>query len=645
MFILEVAPLIAIPRNQTQILSYFHGQRLPAGSLVEVDIRSKKIPAIVLRSEPLQALKIKLKKESEFELKPINKVLQEKPLLSTAQLNTALWLSAKYFAPLGLCLRVVLPPFFLKQGQTDIRSSLVLPKGSTFEEKSQVSFLQTKNLQNHHKLYEEMISENLNTQILLLAPELTHLQYFYGHYKKFGPHILHSGIKTKDFQKIYRKAASGQPIFVISTRVGAFLPFKNLKLIMVDDESNETYHSDSTPKYNTYDLARFLSKEYGAKLVINDLLPRLETYYEFRPKLSTEHPTVNFVDLVGEIKSGNFSIFSKVLQENLIEAAGHNGKVLILVPRRGYAPVLSCRNCFQPVKCLNCDMVMTIHESGGGQKILKCRKCQNLEKIPSLCPNCRAQRDPELAEGQIGLLEYKGLGIEKAAEKARKLFKDRGLKAPEIFNFSSDLAKNRKEEEKILKDFQKSKSAVLISTQKIFSYKYLLKFDLTAILNLESVAGFPDFRTDERALRTLFALSQMSKHFIIQGYRADYLVLRTFLENQPEKFLEEELANRKNFGYPPFVDLIKLTYTGREQARVFIEIKFLLQKFSAFVASQKLQKEVAVVSNSEVKKEKSRYFASIILKVRNLKIKERNNLLRLVPSQNWKIEIDPLNLF
>lgn len=623
MFILEVAPLIAIPRNQTQILSYFNSQSLPAGSLVEVPVRGRNLGAIVLSSQPISSLKIKLKKEVDFELRPISKVVSSKPVITNHQLNTALWLSGYYFAPLGQCLKTVLPNFFgKKKYPPEDLGSETSPLYDLVGRTVGVGFLKTENFQKHYNLYENLLAQNKSKQILLLVPELTHLQYFADHYKNLDPLVLHSGSKIKDHYEIYKKAASGQPIFIIGTRIAAFLPFKNLGLIILDDESNIAYRSDMTPKYGTPELARFLSKEYEGRLVINDLVPRLETFHEL--KLSTvsieRQKDISFVNMVSEIKSANFSVFSRDLREKIIEAAKNKGKTAIFLPRKGYASLLVCRSCYQTVRCKNCDLSMAIHKLSGG-KILKCRKCRNQEKVPDLCPSCKN-----------GLLEFRGLGVEKASEKIKKLFKDRGVEPPKIFEFTSDLAQNRKQEEKIISEFQKTKPAILVTTQKIFSYKYLLKPDLMGILNLDSLSAFPDFRTDEITLKSIALLAGMSSQTIIQGYRPENKALRAILENNYAGFFKEELSDRKTFSYPPFSKLIRLSYAHREKTRVIFEAKVLSQKIKMFDAK----------TNSpdlEVVKEKGIYIANLVLKT-NSKVKERNDLLRLVPSKGWKIEID-----
>src|SRR3989344_5539575 len=475
MYILEVTPLISIPRSQNQVLSYFYTEKLEIGSLVEVKINKRTIKALIVGSQNLKDLKIKLKKEADFELKPILKVVQGPPLVNEKRLNLALWLSAKYYAPLGLCVKAVLPPFWDKK--------TTLPRSDLESLKR---------------------SDLAISQKLILIPEKIMAEYFLKKYSNENPVFLSSSTPNKEYFNIWQKVLNGEIKTIVGTRVALFLPFKNLKEIIVEDESNAAYRSDYTPKYDTGDLARRVAKEYGVKITINDLFPRVETYYELGekmlPKPRNKLFNISFANMVTEIKNANFSIFSVELKEQLDSATKQKNKVIIFVPRKGYAPYLLCQNCGYVHHCPKCEHVLVVHKTVAS---LKCHHCQNIQPILNICPNCNKS-----------VLEYKGLGIEKAEEKLIKLFKYRNITPPKILTLSGDTSP--KEEENIINQFKDSTPVILLATQKILSYQHLLKADLVGILNLESLLNFVDFRAEEEALRTVFILSQMSEKTIIQ---------------------------------------------------------------------------------------------------------------------------------
>src|SRR3989344_7407043 len=330
MYILEVTPLISIPRSQNQVLSYFYTEKLEIGSLVEVKINKRTIKALIVGSQNLKDLKIKLKKEADFELKPILKVVQGPPLVNEKRLNLALWLSAKYYAPLGLCVKAVLPPFWDKK--------TTLPRSDLESLKR---------------------SDLAISQKLILIPEKIMAEYFLKKYANENPVFLSSSTLNKEYFNIWQKVLNGEIKTIVGTRVALFLPFTNLKEIIVEDESNAAYRSDYTPKYDTGDLARRVAKEYGVKITINDLFPRVETYYELGEKMLPKKVKidVSFANRISEIRNGNFSTFSRELQEQLKLAIQEKKKVIIFVPRKGYAPYLLCQNCGYVHHCLKCEHV------------------------------------------------------------------------------------------------------------------------------------------------------------------------------------------------------------------------------------------------------------------------------------------------
>jgi len=612
MYILEVIPLISIPRSQNQVLSYFHTEKLEIGSLVEVKINKRTIKALIVGSQNLKDLKIKLKKEADFELKPILKVIQGPSLVNKKQLNLALWLSAKYYAPLGLCVKAVLPPFWDKK-TTLLRSDLEsLKRPCPPAGRSDLSI----------------------SQKLVLIPEKIMAIYFLEKYAGENPVFLSSGTPNKEYFDTWHKVQNGEIETIIGTRVALFLPFNNLREIVMEDESNIAYRSDYTPKYNTGSLVRRVAKEYEAKIVINDSLPKVETYFEFGEKVLPRKikANISFTNMVAEIKNANFSIFSAELKEQLESATKQKNKIIIFVPRKGYAPYLLCQNCGYVHHCPKCEHVLVVHKTTAN---LKCHHCQNIQPILNICPNCNKS-----------VLEYKGLGIEKAEEKLIKLFKYRNITPPKILTLSGDTSP--KEEENIINQFKDSTPVILLATQKILSYQHLLKADLVGILNLESLLNFVDFRAEEEALRTIFILSQMAEKTIIQGYDSEARAVKTILKQDFKGFFEEELEARKDFNYPPFAELIKLTYHHRDQRQSEREAKIIKERLSQETRTRNYEKELEVIGPNAGLKEKGFYSQEIILKSKleipasaksyGEAIKKRNELLRLI-SNNWRIKI------
>jgi len=245
MFIIEVIPLATLPSQVPQLLSYFFNKPLNRGSVVEVLIGNRRVPAIVVSSSPLEIQKASLKK-SGFQLKKISTVLNEIPQVSEARFKIALWLSKNYYAPLGLCLKTVLPSFFGKKNyETPVENiDLVKP----LQPVNVTIYLSP--AKDTKTIFEPEIKKVLaqKKQILLILPEISLIDYFYnwlaGYYETA---VINGKIPSKKLYQNWKNIASGKTEIIIGTRQAIFAPFKNLGLIIIEDPSgNSAIISDKT---------------------------------------------------------------------------------------------------------------------------------------------------------------------------------------------------------------------------------------------------------------------------------------------------------------------------------------------------------------------------------------------------------------
>lgn len=630
MYILDLIPFLTIPRNQNQILSYFSTVPLPARSLVEISVKKRKVLGLVLQMQTLKEAKIKLRKTADFTVKPINKVVSLEPVISAAQLDIAFWLSFQYFAPLGLCLKTILPPFFNKKKYPFPKLPAEKPALNNFPLKKQFVF--TRNLLNHYKDYAKLLYEHRRQQILLVVPEKSYLPYFQKNYQKLNPQIVHSGISNKNLHKVYQQVALGKPLLVIGTRTAAFLPFKNLGLIIADNESNDASRPDTAPRYEVLNLLAHLAQQQKATLVVNDLFPRLENFKEVIPPEinSFPRPVLLFTDLAEEQKNGNFSLWGKELREKILQAAESKEKILLFVPRKGLTRFLFCPGCKETLLCKNCHASLVVHELTDKERVLKCHHCKNITSFIKVCPRCKNF-----------MLEQHGGGTQKVMQKVRELFLRENQKPPLILELSNDTVIKEEDEPKIIEAFKTAGPVILVCTQKIFRWQYLLKADLVGIVNAELSSTFPDFRTAERTLRVLLTLSQMSSKMVVQSYHLDSPALQALLSGGLNDFLVQELKDRQTWVYPPFSEIIKLNFKHKNLIALR-EAKILVEKIKTEIKGRFWEKVVEVIGPLEAwpAKEKNLYAWNIFLKAKELETKRRNELLRLVPSR-WQIIVNP----
>jgi len=634
-YVIEVVSLVSIPRPEAQILSYYSGFSPAIGSLINVPFRNRQVPAVVLNSLPLAQAKITLKKEFSFDLRQAGKTITEAPVLNEKQQALAFWLASQYYAPLGASFKAVLPPFAGKK-KFPINSPKTLDLKR--ETPGKRSFLMINDPALHYKKYLEPIKQKAKKQILLLVPETTHLDYFAEKFTsadwRIKPEILNSGLSNQKYYEIYQKVSSGKPILLISTRVGCFLPWQNLGLIILDHESNYAYRSDTTPKYHTADLARELAKRHGSELIISDTLPRLETFHELG-LADYKLKTINYklINLVSEIKDANYSPFSRELQEKILAAIDKKQKIILFVPRKGYALYLLCNNCGYIARCEKCDSVMVVHSSINHKlktiNCLGCHRCENIQPMQNTCPKC-----------QRAILEYKGLAIQKAMEKLSAWLSRVYSSPPLQLELSNDTAPDRKAADKILAEFSSGEAKILFTTQKIFSYLYpttgLPKADLIAILNADMLSSFVDFRADEEALRDLITLTKLADQTIIQTYHPDAPPLKALAENKINEFMDGELANRRTLGYPPFSELIKLTFRHRKSEIAECEAKIMSERLKLETRNYNLK--TVILGPNPGLKEKGLHTQEIILKSK-LETKKRNTEVLRLLTRGWQAEV------
>ena len=632
MFVLKIAPLVAIPKNQSQILTYIFKTTLPIGSLIEVPLRNRKVPAIVLGSESLRKAKLELKKQSDFSVKPISRVIFDKPLLNPLQIKTAFWLSDFYAAPLGLVLRHVLPPFWsIKRYQQSAQTPLIkAPSRET-------QVIPTLNFKNHYKNYQKEIRKHLKNkkQVLLLVPETSYFDYFLAPYAEFNPIIVHSGLKNKDYAKIWSKIQDNAPQLIIGTRNALFLPFNSLGLIIIDDLPHEMYQSDSTPRYQAPTLAQYLAQIYRADCIANASFPSVALFHRqkadwFVPNLDKK---IKIIDMVREF-GASFSILSREIQDLLLKNVQIGAQTILFVPRKGYAPSLVCQKCGQAKKCPHCQAFLVVHQNDL-QKDLRCHHCQYQDKIPRLCDNCGRYE-----------LKPRGIGARRVNEAILQLFKHRTESAPSIFVLNRDSATSA-EGRAIVATFNKTPGAILIASPIIFSYKYLLEGLDIGILNADALTPFIDFKTELRVAQAIYNLALMAKRLVVQAFNPQHPAITAIATNNSDIFLREELTLRKNFGYPPFVHLTRLILHHPNKAKGQIEAQVIYQKLNRIITTGGFKIKLYPPVPGSIAQERGQYLWEILLKiplprpgyVSPEQIRERNQILRYLPSRGWQIKL------
>lgn len=662
MYIIEVIPLTILPSNVPQLLSYFFNKELRKGAVVEIQLGNREVRAVVVASNPLEDQKISLKKTG-FQLKKISNVVSEEPLISDNQFKIALWLSRYYYAPLGYCLKTVLPPFFLQSSLAGLRTArrpLQDKKGYKTnpdkEEKSETIIRKPIFLLSNAKETLDNIlpfikksTGNLN-QVALIIPDTSTLQYFY---KNLSPNYrvveVHSKLNNKKLYESWKKIESGQADIILGTRQALFMPFKNLKLLIVDDALHEFYKSDMTPKYNTPDLAKMIANLNGARIIFVSPVTGVENYYHLKNKeydlldKTNTREQLKMVNMVDEIKNGNFSIFSQELKNNILDLINHtnnNKKILIFSPRRGHSGVLVCQNCGFAVKCKECGVAFRVHKTT--DFILMCHHCSRSIKMPQTCPSCSSFK----------LKTVGPAGTQKIYDEVQRIITMSNMAKVPVLILDTDVIKNETEEEEIIQEIKSSEASIIIATQMIFSHRYDIKFDQIGVLNSDSLINTPDFRTEERLFYQIEKLIDLlpvqtdlcHQNIILQTYNPENLTILTASKGSYKQFYEEESKIRKLFSYPPHSRLIKLTFKHKSRDKASYEARILSERLKMALGQLKLDQKVKLIDSypSFVEKERGLFAYNIVLKILP-EFESIKDILKYIPS-NWSIDVDPRSI-
>jgi primosomal protein N' (replication factor Y) len=409
-------------------------------------------------------------------------------------------------------------------------------------------------------------------QVLYLLPEIAltaqiinRLRQYFG--EKVG--VYHSRYNIHERVEIWNKVLheeEGEPSYqiILSARSGIFLPYKNLGLIIIDEEHDTSYKQfDPAPRYHARDAALVLAHQHGAKVIMGSATPSLESYYNARQNkyglvtLNERYgegrlPEVLIADIKNETRrktmNGHFSSF---MMSHIKAALEKKEQVILFQNRRGFAPRLECEVCNWIPQCPNCDVSLVYHKN---QNRLRCHICGHSSHLFNECGSCGSQK-----------MRMKGFGTEKLEE-------DLGIMLPEarIKRMDLDTTRAKNAYEKIFDDFTEHRIDILVGTQMVTKGLDFENVSVVGVLNADNMINFPDFRAFERSFQMLVQVSGRAGRkkkrgkVIIQSFNPYHSVIRYVIESNYQKMYDSQILERKNFKYPPFFRLIKFSLRHKD---------------------------------------------------------------------------------
>lgn len=373
--------------------------------------------------------------------------------------------------------------------------------------------------------------------------------------------ILHSKMTIAQRKEEYKRIKMGKVNIVIGARSAIFAPLDNIGLVIIDEEHDTSYYSQTKPKYSTKDIAAYICKEAGAVLVLGSATPEISSYnkaingnvelFEMKNRAANAKlPEVEIVNLKDDRIMGNTSSISLKLKAAIQENIDNKEQTMLFLNKRGYNSYLTCKECGYVFNCPNCDVAMTYHKSNN---LLLCHYCSHVEKNVHICPKC----------GSEDISSY-NLGTEKLEEELRECFPNIS-----VLRMDADTTVARDSQQKILDEFKNSRVDVLIGTQMISKGHDMPNVTLVGIIGTDALLAMNDFSASERAFSNIYQVSGRAGRstkpgrVLIQTSDTDNYILEAVKHNDYLEFFNKEIEYRKTFGYPPFIDILLFEISGK----------------------------------------------------------------------------------
>ena len=611
-------------------------------------------------------------------VKDIEEVIDEEPIISSAMLTLTRWAADYYCASWGEVLEAAIPGG-LKKGKAKIRTLLEKesvregPCGAEsltkLQEGCQINFGQDRFSLNPEQ--EEALSRivkavdkglfkpfllhgitgsgkteiylrairhtlTLGRTSIILVPEISLTPQITEIFKeRFGDivAIFHSSLSDGERFIQWKRILKGHARIVVGARSGIFAPVSNLGLVVVDEEHENTYKQEDSPKYNARDIAVIRAKFSNSVVILGSATPSLESYYnavkgKYELIRLTERvdgkllPKVNIVDMREEIMERRFNaILSRRLSREITDALNEKRQVILFLNRRGFSTFVHCKRCGLVLKCKHCSVTLTYHSDI--RKAI-CHYCNFSIDPPQVCPACNNN-----------YMRYFGIGTEKVESEIARLFP-----CARVARMDTDTTTRKGAHKKILDDFKNRKTDILVGTQMIAKGLDFPNVALVGVISADTALNFPHFRSCERTFSLLTQVAgragrgEGTGKVIIQTYAPMQYAIVSASRHDYMEFYRQEIVFRKELKFPPFTHLVNIVLRAKREDRVIKAASSLADS----LRTQGAKKGIEVVGPAPlpVQKVRGEFRWSILLKGANTS--ELHTILKNMPNRYNRIE-------
>lgn len=662
--IIDIAPITRLPLSGSQSFSYLYNKKLFPGTLVSIPLFKRNVEGIVVdsRSDFLRL--------GNIELKSINKILEEN-FLDEKQLELAQFISEYYFSPLGVVLKSFIPKR-IKSRSVKLETHNASDKNIklTKEQVSAVNII-TKKINCKFLLYgpsgsgkteiyihsilrlarlpARQATRYSTLQFLILLPELTltpqAIERYGAYFKPEEIAVIHSKLSKGEFYANWQKIKSGKAKIIIGTRLAVFAPFRNLKLIVIDEEQDISFKQwDMNPRYDARTVAEELAKIHKATIVRGSAAPSIESCQkayckkysliklpELRltgSKFNMPDAKIELVDMKKERWDKNYSTISKKLKSEIAYALKNKLQTILFINRQGMSAFSVCIDCKAVLKCPRCDRALVYENSG----VYRCAHCVYKTSITPQCPNCKNMSFQNI-----------GLGTQKVEREILNLFP-----AAKIARADSQSMQGKDAQKNLHRKFMDGEIDILIGTQMISKGWDLPNLALIGIIDGDNLLALPDFSTAERAFQIIMQVAGRVNRpgakfpglVFVQTFAPEQTFFKLVAEKKLEEFYAKEIEERKSLRLPPFGKLIKLTFQHYNKASVISETDRI---YGILKARESKKQKISEPQNAFLSNIRGRFRKQIIIKLTGDISENLKTILKSLPN-GWIIDIDPITI-
>lgn len=574
---ISLVRVIPIARGiSKETLTYFTSKRVATGALVDVLVRTKKIPALVVACETVTPSKAEIKSAS-FGLKKIEGVRHENVFLP-AFVRAVLRASEYYAGTAGAVLHALVPDTVLLRARSlppvaGGRTRKSEPrKGDAEPQPYEKQILQT-GAEERRAAYKSIIREAFarGSSVAVCLPTVEETERFAGTLLRgIEPYtvVIHGALSAETQTERWKTAMRERhPLLLIGTGMILSVPRADIQTVIIEREGDDAYKSARRPFLDTRTFAEFFVEEIGGKIIFGDELTRTETLFrhergelvpaapvKFRALSQAEQTLVTMRAAKDEHGSAEFRILSDEALLLIAHAEAENRHALLFGARRGLYPLTVCGDCGAVAVCARCAAPVVLHKTAAepkrGGNLFVCHSCGATRRPDDRCASCGSWRVTPL-----------GIGTERIEEAARA-----AAPGMPVLQLDSGTATTKKKARDIAARFAAAPRALLVATSMAIPY-LAEEVAYTIVVSLDATFTLPDFRINERVFRILLALRALTtKHFMVQTRMENISLFTHVLRGNVMNFYREELAQREKLRYPPFVNLIKITRSGSEAA-------------------------------------------------------------------------------